>query len=61
MAIEDIGRLRDGVGVAVPVGVPTGFTDPVTDPLGELLGRYARTVVRSPPLMPLPGSVWACG
>lgn len=43
VAIEDIGRLRDGVGVAVPVGVPASFTDPVVDPLGELLGRYART------------------
>jgi ATP-dependent helicase Lhr and Lhr-like helicase len=43
VAIEDIGRLRDGVGVAVPVGVPTAFTEEVADPLGELLGRYART------------------
>ncbi|MEB3019904.1 ATP-dependent helicase [[Mycobacterium] crassicus] len=43
VAIEDIGRLRDGIGVAVPPGVPAGFTDPVTDPLGELLGRFART------------------
>ena len=43
VAIEDIGRLRDGVGVAVPVGVPTSFTEAVSDPLGELLGRYART------------------
>jgi ATP-dependent Lhr-like helicase len=43
VAIEDIGRLRDGVGVAVPSGVPVGFTEPVADPLGELLGRYART------------------
>ena len=43
VAIEDIGRLRDGVGVAVPVGVPASFTAAVTDPLGELLGRYART------------------
>jgi ATP-dependent helicase Lhr and Lhr-like helicase len=43
VAIEDIGRLRDGVGVAVPVGVPAGFTEAVSDPLGELLGRYART------------------
>ncbi|WP_125077973.1 ATP-dependent helicase [Mycobacterium sp. P7213] len=42
-AIEDIGRLRDGLGVAVPPGVPTGFTDPVADPLGDLLGRFART------------------
>ncbi|MBS1692190.1 MAG: ATP-dependent helicase [Actinobacteria bacterium] len=43
VAIEDIGRLRDGVGVAVPVGVPATFTEAVADPLGELLSRYART------------------
>lgn len=43
VAVEDIGRLRDAVGVAVPVGVPADFTESVTDPLGELLGRYART------------------
>jgi ATP-dependent Lhr-like helicase len=43
VAIEDIGVLRDGVGVAVPVGVPTAFTESVSDPLVELLGRYART------------------
>ncbi|TFV58605.1 ATP-dependent helicase [Mycobacterium sp. PS03-16] len=43
VAIEDVGLLRDGVGVAVPVGVPVSFLDPVVDPLGELLGRYART------------------
>ncbi|SEH91581.1 ATP dependent helicase, Lhr family [Mycolicibacterium rutilum] len=43
VAVEDIGMLRDGVGVAVPVGVPTAFTESVDDPLGELLGRYART------------------
>ncbi|OBK75816.1 ATP-dependent helicase [Mycobacterium sp. 1164985.4] len=43
VAIEDIGLLRDGVGVAVPVGVPIAFTESVDDPLGELLGRYART------------------
>ena len=43
VAVEDIGRLRDAVGVAVPVGVPADFTESVPDPLGELLGRYART------------------
>jgi ATP-dependent Lhr-like helicase len=43
VAIEDIGRLRDGVGAAVPPGVPATFTEQVADPLGELLGRYART------------------
>jgi ATP-dependent Lhr-like helicase len=43
VAVEDIGLLRDGIGVAVPVGVPAAFLQSVTDPLGELLGRYART------------------
>ncbi|BBZ45603.1 ATP-dependent helicase [Mycobacterium parmense] len=43
VAVEDIGRLRDAVGVAVPLGVPATFTEEVPDPLGELLGRYART------------------
>ena len=43
VAIEDVGLLRDGVGIAVPVGVPASFTESVADPLGELLGRYART------------------
>lgn len=43
VAIEDIGRLRDGVGAPVPLGVPAAFTGAVADPLGELLGRYART------------------
>ncbi|WP_432506902.1 ATP-dependent helicase [Kineococcus arenarius] len=42
-AIEDAGRLRDGLGTPLPVGVPEAFTEPVADPLGELLGRYART------------------
>ena len=43
VAVEDIGRLRDGVGIAVPPGVPVSFTEPVPDPLAELIGRYART------------------
>ncbi|GJO01556.1 ATP-dependent helicase [Mycobacterium marinum] len=43
VAVEDIGRLRDGVGAAVPVGLPAAFTEAVADPLAELLGRYART------------------
>ncbi|WP_432534597.1 ATP-dependent helicase [Kineococcus arenarius] len=42
-AVEDAGRLRDGLGTPLPVGVPEAFTEPVADPLGELLGRYART------------------
>lgn len=43
VAIEDIGRLRDGIGIPVPLGTPAAFTEEVADPLGELLGRYART------------------
>jgi ATP-dependent helicase Lhr and Lhr-like helicase len=42
-AIEDAGRLRDALGVAVPVGVPEAFTEPLPDPLGDLVARYART------------------
>lgn len=42
-AIEDIGRLRDGLGVPVPHGTPDAFTDPVDDPLGDLVARFART------------------
>jgi ATP-dependent Lhr-like helicase len=41
--VEDVARLRDGLGVPVPPGVPDVFTEPVEDPLGDLLGRYART------------------
>ncbi len=41
-AIEDAGRLRDALGVALPVGVPEAFTEPVPDPLGDLIARYAR-------------------
>ncbi|HEY7007601.1 MAG TPA: DEAD/DEAH box helicase, partial [Jatrophihabitantaceae bacterium] len=43
LAIEDAGRVRDALGVALPVGVPEAFTEPVADPLGDLVSRYART------------------
>ncbi|ANH39323.1 putative ATP-dependent helicase Lhr [Nocardioides dokdonensis FR1436] len=42
-AIEDIGRLRDGLGVPVPPGTPDAFTDLVEDPIGDLVARHART------------------
>ena len=42
-AIEDIARLRDGLGVQPPPGVPHTFLEPVEDPLGDVVGRYART------------------
>ena len=41
--VEDVARLRDGLGVPVPPGVPAAFTEPVEDPLGDLVGRFART------------------
>ena len=42
-AIEDVGRLRDALGVPVPPGTPEAFADPVDDPLADLVARYART------------------
>ncbi|MFP3713616.1 DEAD/DEAH box helicase [Puerhibacterium sp. TATVAM-FAB25] len=41
--VEDAGRLRDALGVALPVGIPETFTEPVADPLGDLVRRHART------------------
>ena len=43
LAIEDSGRVRDALGVALPVGIPEVFTEAVRDPLGDLVSRYART------------------
>ncbi len=43
VAVEDVARLRDGLGVPVPPGTPDAFTDPVDDPLGDLVSRYGRT------------------
>ncbi|MEP9383104.1 ATP-dependent helicase [Nocardioides sp. KR10-350] len=41
--VEDVARLRDGLGVPVPPGVASAFTEPVEDPVGDLVSRYART------------------
>jgi ATP-dependent Lhr-like helicase len=41
--VEDVGRLRDGLGVPVPPGTPEVFADPVDDPLADLVARFART------------------
>jgi ATP-dependent Lhr-like helicase len=43
VAVEDVARLRDALGVPVPQGVPDAFIDPVADPLGDLVSRFART------------------
>ncbi len=42
-AAEDAARLRDALGVAVPVGLPAAYTEPVDSPLRDLVERYART------------------
>ncbi len=42
-AIEDVARLRDGLGVPVPPGTPDAFTEPVDDPVGDLVSRFARS------------------
>ncbi|SFT79013.1 ATP-dependent helicase Lhr and Lhr-like helicase [Actinopolyspora lacussalsi subsp. righensis] len=42
IAVEDAGRVRDGLGVALPERVPEVFTERVEDPLGELVSRFAR-------------------
>ncbi len=42
-AVEDVARLRDGLGVPVPPGTPEVFTEPVEDPLADLVARFART------------------
>ncbi|WP_424807616.1 ATP-dependent helicase [Rhodococcus sp. 27YEA15] len=41
--VEDAARLRDGLGVPLPIGVPAAFIEPVDQPLEDLLSRYART------------------
>jgi ATP-dependent Lhr-like helicase len=43
IAIEDAGRLRDALGVPLPVGIAEAFLEPVDDPMGDLLSRHART------------------
>ena len=61
-AIEDVARLRDGIGVQPPAGVPHVFLEPVVDPLGDVVGRYARThgpftVVEAASALGLPNGV----
>jgi ATP-dependent Lhr-like helicase len=43
IAVEDAGRYRDALGVALPVGVPHAFLEPIADPLGDLVARHARS------------------
>jgi ATP-dependent Lhr-like helicase len=43
VAAEDAARLRDALGVPLPVGLPEAFLEPVADPMGDLVSRWART------------------
>ncbi|GAA0928799.1 Lhr family helicase [Nonomuraea longicatena] len=43
VAVEDAARVRDALGVPLPVGVPHVFLEPVADPLADLVARHART------------------
>jgi ATP-dependent Lhr-like helicase len=43
ITVEDAGRYRDALGVAIPGGVPEAFLDPVPDALDQLVRRWART------------------
>ncbi len=50
-AVEDMGRLRDALGVQPPPGIPFAHLEPVADPLGDVVGRYARTHIPFTPRM----------
>jgi ATP-dependent Lhr-like helicase len=43
VAIEDVARYRDALGIPVPPGVPESLLEPVRDPAGDLARRYARS------------------
>ncbi|MCZ7681393.1 MAG: hypothetical protein M5U28_22420 [Sandaracinaceae bacterium] len=43
LAVEDVARYRDALGIVPPPGLPQALLEPVRDPLGDLIGRYART------------------
>ena len=42
VAVEDVARYRDALGVPLPVGLPEALLEPVRDPAGDLALRYAR-------------------
>jgi ATP-dependent Lhr-like helicase len=43
VAVEDLGRLRDAIGIPLPPGVAGAFAEAVADPVGDLVSRFART------------------
>jgi len=56
LAVEDVARYRDAVGMAPPVGIPQAFLAPVVAPIDGLLARWART--HGPFLAPEPAQRW---
>ena len=56
IAIEDVARYRDAVGVQPPPGVPDAFLGPTAAALDGLLARWART--HGPFLSPEPARRW---
>ena len=42
VAVEDVARYRDALGVPLPAGLPESLLEPVRDPAGDLVHRYAR-------------------
>jgi ATP-dependent helicase Lhr and Lhr-like helicase len=43
IAVEDVARYRDALGIPVPAGIPEALLEPVRDPAGDLVLRYARS------------------
>ena len=43
IAVEDVARYRDALGIEAPPGLPRDLAEPVRDPLSDLVSRYART------------------
>ncbi len=56
IAVEDVARYRDTLGIAVPPGTPAAFLAPVEDALPVLLLRWART--HGPFLSTAPAARW---
>jgi ATP-dependent Lhr-like helicase len=56
IAIEDMARYRDGLGVQPPQGVPSAFLAAAGEALDGLLARWART--HGPFLAPAPAARW---
>jgi ATP-dependent helicase Lhr and Lhr-like helicase len=43
IAVEDVARYRDALGIPLPSGLPESLLEPVRDPAGDLVLRYARS------------------